>query len=156
MIVNSVSELIKIVKNLKYSENDIGITSGCFDLLHSTQINYLNRCKQLCEFLIVLIDSNELIQKHKSKYPIINEIDRTYCVSNLKCVDITCIISSIEDYKKVINAFKSSKTFKNESKIYNTDIISTNNLVIIKDIQRLSSTSEIIQYVQNINNIPQR
>lgn len=35
----------------------VGVTSGCFDLFHFYHLRYLERCKALCGFLIVGVDS---------------------------------------------------------------------------------------------------
>src|SRR5882672_9503324 len=64
----------------------IGITSGCFDLLHPMHVEYLNKCRKCCDTLLVLIDSDMLTWTNKQKLPVINQLDRAYMVDNLQSV----------------------------------------------------------------------
>lgn len=61
-----------------------GLTSGCFDLCHVGHILYLQRCKLLCDELIVGVDSDELVRKTKGpRRLIISENERLDLVRNL-------------------------------------------------------------------------
>lgn len=65
----------------------IGYTSGVFDMFHIGHLNILRRAKELCDFLIVGVTTDELCEKRKNKKPIINENDRIEIVSSIKYVD---------------------------------------------------------------------
>jgi len=95
MTFNTTEELLRYSN--AFRGVTLGITSGCFDLLHPLHVEYLNKCKKLCDVLIVLIDSDHLIQQNKNKTPLINENDRAYMVDNLKSVHITMVMSSLID-----------------------------------------------------------
>ena len=45
----------------------IGYTTGAFDLFHIGHLNILKRAKELCEFLIVGVSTDELIKSYKHK-----------------------------------------------------------------------------------------
>lgn len=70
--------------NKKYK---IGYTQGVFDMFHIGHLNLINNAKELCDYLIVGVNSDELVNNYKNKIPVINEHDRTYIVSNIKSVD---------------------------------------------------------------------
>lgn len=83
MIINS-NELAL----LKLEGKVVGLTSGCFDLVHFYHLRYLERCKSLCDILIVGVDSDLLVYANKNKYPVIPEHHRLTMIDALKCVDI--------------------------------------------------------------------
>ena len=50
---------IKFIKTLEGQR--VGLTSGCFDLLHFYHLHYLLRCHALCDVLLVGVDLRILI-----------------------------------------------------------------------------------------------
>lgn len=126
----------------------VGLTSGCFDLLHFYHLRYLERCKAECDFLIVGVDSDSLVHQNKNKVPMITEHHRTAMVDALKCVDAVFqmdAIKDIEDFYPVSN-----KVFKNSNVIYGNEVIVPDNteLIIIPDIEEVFSTSELIEKIR--------
>lgn len=65
----------------------IGYTTGVFDLFHVGHLNILERSKALCDYLIVGVSTDELVQKYKNKTPIIPFEERLRIVGALECVD---------------------------------------------------------------------
>ena len=56
---------------------NIGLTSGCFDILHEGHIQNLKICKKNCDYLFVCLSSDEQIKRLKgNKRPINNLSDR--------------------------------------------------------------------------------
>lgn len=43
----------------------VGLTNGCFDLLHDGHFHYLARCKEGCDYLIVAINSDASVRRNK-------------------------------------------------------------------------------------------
>ncbi|RLT75601.1 hypothetical protein D7V95_13085 [bacterium J10(2018)] len=54
------------IVNLRVGGKIVGVTSGCFDLLHFYHLRYLERCRALCDFLIVGVDSDILVHANKT------------------------------------------------------------------------------------------
>ena len=65
----------------------IGYTCGVFDLFHTGHLNLLERCKEMCDVLIVGVCDDEYVRKIKGKEPVIEEKDRARILNALKCVD---------------------------------------------------------------------
>jgi len=65
----------------------IGYTTGVYDLFHIGHLNILNNAKAMCDKLIVGVSTDELVQEHKHKKPVISFSERTEIVRNIKCVD---------------------------------------------------------------------
>src|ERR1035437_4326004 len=87
-IVANRDEMIKIRHELKRLGKKLVFTNGCFDILHSGHVDYLNKAKELGDYLLVGLNSDFSVKKIKGKKrPIINEMERASLLDNLKCVD---------------------------------------------------------------------
>ena len=67
----------------KYS---VGYTTGVFDLFHIGHLNLLKRAKEMCEFLIVGVSIDDLVD-YKNKRAVIPFNERIEIVSAIKYVD---------------------------------------------------------------------
>lgn len=67
----------------------IGFATGVFDLLHAGHILFLRQCKSRCHFLIVGVDSNELVTQQKgSPRPLNDFTNRVATLCGLPEVDL--------------------------------------------------------------------
>lgn len=82
----------------------IGYTTGVYDMFHIGHLNILKRAKQLCDYLIVGVTTDELCYKRKAKYPIIKENERMEIVKSIRYVDEVVIqenmdkIAAVKEY----------------------------------------------------------
>lgn len=67
-----------------------GYTSGVYDLFHIGHLNILSRAKELCDYLIVGVSTDEVVKANKNKTPVIPFIDRVKIVESIKYVD--CVV----------------------------------------------------------------
>lgn len=141
------------VHKLDLTGKVVGLTSGCFDLLHFYHLRYLEKCRAQCDFLIVGVDSDMLIGKNKNKTPMIPEHHRMAMVDALKCVDAVFQmddIRNIEDFYPIAN-----KVFKNSPVIYGRKVEIPSGeaeLVIIPDIEEVYSTTALINKIRSCAN----
>ena len=65
----------------------VGYTTGVFDLFHIGHLNILRNAKEQCEYLIVGVSTDELVEKEKHKTPIIPLAERVKIVEAIRYVD---------------------------------------------------------------------
>jgi len=65
----------------------VGYTAGVFDLFHVGHLNLLERCKQMCDYLIVGVCDDDYVRNIKHKEPVFKEDERVRILNALKCVD---------------------------------------------------------------------
>lgn len=74
----------------------IGFTQGTFDMFHIGHLNLINHARECCDYLIVGVNSDELVESYKNKKPVIPAEERAEIVRNLKAVD-ECVITTTLD-----------------------------------------------------------
>ena len=88
-LVESLDELTRLVTHLKGLEMRIGLTSGSFDLIHLGHVKYLARAKELCDVLIVGVDSDAKIQRRKGPdRPMVPQQERLEMLAYQRPVDL--------------------------------------------------------------------
>jgi glycerol-3-phosphate cytidylyltransferase len=77
----------KIKKFMEEKKFKVGYTTGVFDLFHIGHLNILKRAKEMCDFLIVGVTTDELTLEMKNKASIIPFIERVEIVKGIRYVD---------------------------------------------------------------------
>ncbi|WP_049042204.1 adenylyltransferase/cytidyltransferase family protein [Clostridium sporogenes] len=73
----------------------VGYTTGVYDLFHIGHLNILKRAKEMCEYLIVGVSSDELV-RYKHKKPVISFEERIEIVNAIKYVDKAVIQENMD------------------------------------------------------------
>lgn len=83
----------------------IGYTQGTFDLFHIGHLNIINNAKKQCDYLIVGVNSDELVEEYKHKKTNIPARDRAEIVNAIKGVDKVIITETLDklEIRKMIN-----------------------------------------------------
>lgn len=88
----------------------IGYTQGTYDLFHIGHLNVLMNAKKQCDYLVVGVNSDDLVMQYKNKKTNINELDRATIVNAIKGVD-KVIITKTLDKKILHNSIKFDAIF---------------------------------------------
>ena len=62
----------------------IGYATGVFDMFHVGHLNVLRRARLECDYLIVGVTTDELVEQLKGRRPIIPFEERVEIVNNIK------------------------------------------------------------------------
>ena len=65
----------------------IGYTQGTYDMFHIGHLNLIKNAKRRCDYLIVGVNTDELVESYKNKRPIVPLEERAEIVRSIKYVD---------------------------------------------------------------------
>lgn len=88
----------------------VGYTQGVYDMFHIGHLNIINKAKEQCDYLIVGVNSDDLVQSYKHKETVIKERERSEIVRNIKAVD-KCIIVNTLDKLELLKEIKFDAIF---------------------------------------------
>ena len=89
----SLEQMDQWVASEKAAGRRIGFTCGSFDLLHAGHVQYLAAARDLCDRLIVAVNSDASVGRYKNPLrPIVPERERMYVVAGLGAVDAVTIL----------------------------------------------------------------
>lgn len=81
----------------------VGFTAGAFDMFHVGHLNLLENAKKRCDYLIVGVNTDELICSYKNKKAVVPLEERLRIVGAIKCVDEIIAVDTlnkVEIWKK--------------------------------------------------------
>ncbi len=85
-------ELILHVAQEKRNGRRIVFTNGCFELLHPGHLKCLEEARELGDFLVVAINSDESVRRLKgSGRPLVPQEERAEVLAALECVDAVVV-----------------------------------------------------------------
>lgn len=85
---HKIADPIEAIKAAKSAGHKIVMTNGCFDILHSGHVSYLDQARELGDKLVVGINTDASISRLKGQNRPINTLeDRMALLSALRCVD---------------------------------------------------------------------
>ncbi|MEW6556971.1 MAG: D-glycero-beta-D-manno-heptose 1-phosphate adenylyltransferase [Elusimicrobiota bacterium] len=149
--LKSISQIAKIVLQLKKANKKIVFTNGCFDILHIGHIRLLKKAKSLGDILVVGLNSDKSVKKIKgNKRPIIPENERAQILSAVSSVDFILKFSQPTPYN-LIKKIKPDILVKGadwkEEKIVGSEFAKK---VVRIPLVKGYSTTGIIQKLKNI------
>ena len=81
-------------------------TGGTFDLFHKGHVNFLRQCKEIGDYVVVSLNTDDFIYRYKGSYPIIKYEDRRDVLLSCKYVDEVIPNTDGEDSKPAILSVK--------------------------------------------------
>ena len=102
----SIDEIEKISKSAGKKRRTIVTSNGCFDILHTGHVEYLEEASSLGDILIIGINSDSSVKKIKGKdRPVNSENDRASIVASLGFVDY-CVIFNEDTPVELLNKIR--------------------------------------------------
>jgi len=96
------SDLSALCQKLRESGKTIGFTSGAFDLLHAGHVDYLEKAKEICDVLVVGVNSDLSVKRYKGENrPVISENFRIKVVAALESVDYVFLFEERRNKKNI-------------------------------------------------------
>lgn len=88
----------------------IGFTEGVYDMFHVGHLNLIEESKKRCDYLIVGVHSDEIVEGYKHRKTVINEVDRCRIIAALKAVD-KAVINRTRDNLELFKLYGFNKIF---------------------------------------------
>ncbi len=84
----------------KFMRKLIGYTAGTFDMFHIGHLNLLKNAKSRCDYLIVGVNSDKLVEEYKGKKVVVPLVERMEIIRALRFVDEVISVDSLD--KRII------------------------------------------------------
>lgn len=119
-------------------QKKIVLVGGCFDLIHYGHLSFLKKAKEMGNYLVIAIESDEFIVKNKRKQPIHSQKERAEILSHLDLVDLIVtlpLFKSTDDYLRLVKLVKPNiiavtsgdpqiKNKRNQAKLVGAEVVS--------------------------------
>jgi D-beta-D-heptose 7-phosphate kinase/D-beta-D-heptose 1-phosphate adenosyltransferase len=90
--IYNLEDLVKIRNELRLKNKKVVFTNGCFDFIHRGHIEYLKTARELGDFLVVAVNTDDSVRRLKGKgRPVNSEEDRALILAALRFVDAVCL-----------------------------------------------------------------
>ena len=145
---NKISFELKI-KLWKLVNFKIGVANGCFDVLHSGHLHLINKAKEQCDKLVILLNSDRSVFKIKGfgrpKLKLNVRIKFLKMIKDIDRIEIFDELTPIKLIKKIMPdiIFKGSDYKKNKVVGYKELIKNKGKIIIINNLKDFSSTKLI-------------
>lgn len=91
-VILDYNDLAWVVGVLKLEGKKVGYTSGVYDMFHVGHAKYLEKAREMCDVLILAVDSDELVKKDKGpKRPIVGLEERIDILVRNRSVNIITV-----------------------------------------------------------------
>ena len=74
----------------------IGFTAGAFDMFHVGHLNLIKNAKARCDYLIVGVNTDELISSYKNKHAVVPLEERLQIIESVKYVDEVIAVDTLD------------------------------------------------------------
>jgi D-beta-D-heptose 7-phosphate kinase/D-beta-D-heptose 1-phosphate adenosyltransferase len=93
----SKADLCQVRERLRTEGKTVSFTNGCFDILHSGHVTYLNFAREQGDVLVLGMNSDASVRRNKGDdRPINCEQDRATVLAALECIDYVVLFDEDE------------------------------------------------------------
>lgn len=122
-LVKDYTTIQSLIEAIKARGDKVVLTSGSFDLLHQGHSMYLEAARQLGDFLVVGVDSDEKIRRRKGvTRPAVPEDERLRMVTHQRGVGLVALKNADDEHWALIRAVRPDVLVATED-TYTTDEI---------------------------------
>lgn len=86
-LINLYNQISNLISNPFDSNKSIAITSGCYDPIHLGHIKFFKAIKKEYDLLILLLNTDDYLEKIKHRTSLIDEYDRLGILKSIKYID---------------------------------------------------------------------
>ena len=80
-------------------------TGGTFDLFHTGHVNLLRQCKEIGDYVVVSLNTDEFIYRYKGEYPIISYEERKDVLLSCKYVDEVVVYATETELLDILRSY---------------------------------------------------
>lgn len=150
--VMSIDALMKQVMDWRSHGLVVGLTNGCFDLVHAGHIRMLQHLRENCDRVVVALNSDHSVRRLKGKTrPIVGQDERAALLAAMSAVDAV-IIFDTDTPRELILQIKPDVLCKGgdyrPEEIVGADIVEKNGgRVLVSDLAHGLSTTNILKKI---------
>ena len=97
-------KFLQIRKDLKGLGKKLVFSNGCFDIVHLGHIDYLQKARNLGDFLVLGLNSDQSVRKLKGENrPVIDELSRSRLMASMEFIDAVILFEELTP-ESLINA----------------------------------------------------
>lgn len=145
---------LQIINLLKQKGKKVVFTNGCFDILHPGHVDYLSQARDLGDFLILGLNTDNSVRRLNKapNRPINKEFERAMVLAALGCIDAIVLFDEETPYDLINflqpNVLVKGNDYKAEE-IVGYDIVTANGgkVVTIPFLEGFSTTNLIKRIV---------
>ncbi len=154
------SSLDLLLQKLSKNKGKLVVVGGCFDIIHTGHVMFLEEAKKQGDTLIVLLESDQSIKKRKGNArPINMQHDRAYILASLTSVDFIYLLPDSvhdSDYERLVITLKPAIiaiTAQDKYRVHKERQASLINAKVVKVVDPIQnkSTSQVLRLLQETN-----
>ncbi len=155
-IYHDLSNLVQRLNELRTQGKSVVFTNGCFDILHSGHVQYLEEAAALADVLVLGVNDDASVKALKGEKRPVNQLeDRMLVLAGLACLDFVIPFGE-ETPLKLIKAIQPNVLVKGGDYTIETivgagEVIAAGGKVKVLSFKDGISTSSIIAKLENSN-----
>lgn len=150
----SLERALQIVERQRSEAKKITLANGVFDLLHVGHLRYLEGAREVADFLVVAVNSDQSARLIKGPTrPIVPEGERAEIVAALACTDVVLLFDET-DVRHVIRTLKpdfhaKGTDYSTENVPEKDEVEAVGGKIVISGDPKTHSTSQTLERLMN-------